>query len=71
MTETASRFGTTGALALVVSGIVWSVAVVLAESGSSPDVITQGTGILALLALLVGMGALLKMVFDVYDDVEL
>lgn len=70
MAETTSTYGKTGAVGLVVAGIVWAVAVALGESGSSPDALTQGLGYVGLALLLVGMIALSAMLIGMYGTEE-
>ena len=66
MSENTSTYGRTGASVLVVAAVVWSVAVVLAESGSSPDILTQSLGYAGLALLAVGCIALVTMLIGIY-----
>ena len=71
MTETATSYGNAGVAALVAAAVIWSLAVVFQQSGEPPSGLTQGIGLLSLALLVVGMGALLKMMVDLYADEEL
>ena len=71
MTKNTSMYGKTGATAAVVAAVVWAVAVVLGESGSAPDALTQGIGYVGLALLAVGMVALSAMLIGIYADEDL
>lgn len=66
MSENTSTYGKTGAAALVVAAVVWGAAVVLAESGSSPDFLTQSLGYVGLALLAVGSITLAAMLIGMY-----
>lgn len=66
MSENTSTYGKTGAAALVVAAVVWGAAVVLAESGSSPDFLTQSLGYVGLALLAVGSITLAAMLIGTY-----
>lgn len=70
MSENTSMYGRTGATVIVVAAVMWAVAVVLGESGSSPDVVTQSIGYLGLALLAVGMIALSAMLVGIYAEAE-
>lgn len=71
MTRNRSTFGTVGVASLLAAMVVWGVAVVSQESGANPDGFTWGVGLLSLVLLVVGMGALVKMLLEVYAVEEL
>lgn len=66
MSENTTTFGKTGAAALVVAALTWAVAVVLADSGSAPNLTTQSIGYVGLALLAVGIVALVAMLVDLY-----
>jgi len=68
MGENTSTYGKTGAVGLVVAAVVWAIAVVLAESGSNPDALTQGIGYAGLALLAIGIVALSAMLVGIYAD---
>ncbi len=70
MSEAISTYGKTRSAALVAAGVLWAIAVAMADVGSSPDLLTQGIGYLGLALLAVGMGALLLMLVNIYTPNE-
>lgn len=68
MTESATQYGRVGALALVVGGIVFSVGVIGQDVGANPSAMAQGAGYLGIALFVVGMAALLAMMFSIYGD---
>lgn len=70
MTANASSYGTAGAASLAAALVVWSAAVVMAETGSDPDGLTLGTGLLGLALVAVGIAALVKTSLDAYTPEE-
>lgn len=71
MSENTSTYGKTGAAGLVVAAVVWAVAVVLGESGATPDAMTQSIGYVGLALLAVGIIALVAMLLGMYNSDEL
>lgn len=63
-----SQYGTMGALALVVGGIVFGLAVTFQDVGADPAAIVLGAGIVALVLLAVGILGLLSLQFEVYEE---
>ncbi|CAI50736.1 uncharacterized protein NP_5290A [Natronomonas pharaonis DSM 2160] len=72
MSEPNSTYGKAGVGVLLLAAVVWSAAVVLAESGAAPDATTQGIGYVGLALLAVGMVAHVLLILSAYgpDDLE-
>lgn len=66
MSENTSTYGTVGAAALIVAVIAWGAAVVLGETGASPDIVTQSIAYLGLALLAIGIIALVAMLIGSY-----
>lgn len=63
-----TQYGTVGALALIVGGVLSAAAIVMQDVGTNPNPLTQGAGLLSLVLFAVGIVALVAMMFDVYSD---
>ncbi len=70
MSATISTYGKTGSAALVVAGVVWTIAVAMGDVGANPDALTRGLGYLGLALLAVGMVSLVLMLVDLYTGEE-
>ena len=68
---TNARYGTAGALALVVGGIVFAITVALQEVGADPAATMRIAGFIGLGLMAVGIAGLLSLLFDVYSDDEI
>lgn len=63
-----SRYGTIGAIALTLGGILIAAGVTFHDVGTDPDQLVLGAGMIGILLVAVGILGLLSLQFDVYEE---
>lgn len=63
-----SRYGSVGAVTLILGGIIFGFAVIFQNVGSDPTMLIQVGGIIGLVLIAVGLLGLLSLQFEVYKE---
>lgn len=66
--STDSRFGTIGAIVLVIGSLLLAAGVTIHEVGTDPSQVVLAIGIVGILMIAVGILGLLSLQFDVYGE---